>query len=143
MLIFIFGDRLAEVSERILKPSGFIVAYCGQKLFDRVVGVLSKYLRYHWMYCVGGNGNEISVQNGVIDNWQPVLVYYKPPFSKGRISTATNGDHQKADMGISYFMDMLSSPDDLVFDPMVGTGNVLKVAKSLKRRVIGVEVKSE
>jgi hypothetical protein len=77
-----FWERLAEVSERILKPSGFLVAYCGQKLFDRVVGVLSKYLRYHWMYCVGGNGVEKSVQNGVIENWQPVLVYYKPPLTR-------------------------------------------------------------
>jgi hypothetical protein len=35
-----------------------------------------------------------------------------------------NQDHQHSDMGISYFMDMLSSPDDLVFDPMVGMGDV-------------------
>ena len=62
-----FWEKLAEVSERILKPSGFLVAYCGQKLFDRVVAVLSKYLNYHWMYCVGGNGTEKSVQNGLID----------------------------------------------------------------------------
>jgi hypothetical protein len=75
-----------------------------------------------------------SVQNGLIENWQPVLVYYKPPLNKDRISKATNQDHTQSDMGISYFMDMLSSPDDLVFDPMVGRVMSLKVAKSLKRR---------
>ena len=31
----------------------------------------------HWMYCVGSNGSENSVQNGIIESWQPVLVYYK------------------------------------------------------------------
>ena len=134
-----FFEKLAEVSERILKPSGFLVAYCGQKLFDRIVGVLSKYLRYHWMYCVGGNDSGNSFQNGLIEKWQPVLVYYKPPFNKDRISKVTNLDHQRRDMGISNFIDMLSSPDDLVFDPMVGSGDVLKVAKSLKRRAIGVK----
>jgi DNA modification methylase len=46
-------------------------------------------------------------------------------------------------MGISYFMDMLSSADDLIFDPIVGMGDVLKVAKSLNRRAIGIEVASE
>jgi hypothetical protein len=134
-----FWERLAEVAERILKPSGFLVAYCGQKLFDRIVGVLSKHLRYHWMYCVGGNGSRNSVQNGLIENWQPVLAYFKPPFNKDRISKATNLDRQQPDMGISYFMDMLSMPDDLVFDPMVGDGIVLKTSKSLNRRAIGIE----
>jgi hypothetical protein len=74
---------------------------------------------------------------------QAVLVYYKPPFNKDRISKGTNQDNQHSDVGISYFMDMLSSPDDLVFDPMVGNGDVLKVAKSLNRRAIGVEMASE
>ena len=129
---------MLKVSQRVLKPSGFLVAYCGQKLFDRVVHVLSKYLNYHWMYCVGGNGSGNSVQNGLIENWQPVLLYFKPPFSKDRISKATNQDHQQSGTGIQYFMDMLSSTDDLVFDPMVGNGEVLKVAKSLNRRAIGV-----
>ena len=32
------------------------------------------------------------------------LVYFKPPFSKDRISKATNQDHQQSDMGISYFI---------------------------------------
>ena len=127
MLISSLWEKLAEVSERVLKPSGFLVAYCGQKLFDRVVRVLSEYLNYHWMYCVGSNGAEKSNGNGIIEQWQPVLVYYKPPFNKDRISKDTKQDHQQTDMGISYFIDMLSSPADLVFDPMVGMGDVLKL----------------
>jgi hypothetical protein len=134
-----FWTKLAEVSEKILKPSGFLVAYCGQKLFDRVVGVLSKYLNYHWMYCIGSNGSEESSQNGIMDEWQPVLVYYKPPFDKDRISKATNINCQHPDKGISYFIEMLSSPADIVFDPLVGIGDVLKFAKSLNRRAIGIE----
>lgn len=74
---------------------------------------------------------------------QPVLVYYKPPFNKDRISKATKQDHQRLDMGISYFIDMLSSADDLVFDPMVGKGDVLEISKSLNRRAIGIEMASE
>ncbi len=138
-----FWERLAEVSGRILKPSAFLVAYCGQKLFDRVVRVLSEYLNYHWMYCVRSNGPEESNGNGIVDQWQPVLVYYKPPFNKDRISKVINQDHQQSDVGISYFIDMLSSPDDLVFDPMVGTGEVLKISKSLSRKAIGVEINSD
>lgn len=138
-----FWQKLAEVSERVLKPSRFLVAYCGQKLFDRIVGVLSKYLNYHWMYCVGGNGSGNPHEKGIIEEWQPVLVYYKPPFKEDRISKAVKLDHRQKDMGISYFIDMLSSPNDLVFDPMVGSDDVLKAAKLLKCKAIGIEVKSE
>jgi hypothetical protein len=74
---------------------------------------------------------------------QAVLVYYKPPLNKDTISKPTNQDYQRSDVGISYFIEMLSTPDDLVFDPMVGNGDVLKVAKSLKRRAIGVQMASE
>lgn len=46
-------------------------------------------------------------------------------------------------MGIPYIMDMLSKPNDLVFDPMVGNVDMLKIAKSLNRRAIGIEMDSE
>jgi hypothetical protein len=74
---------------------------------------------------------------------QAVLVYYKQPFNKDRISKGTNQDNTHSNVGIQYFMDMLSSPNVLVFDPMVGTGDVLKVAKSMNRSAIGVEMVSE
>ena len=74
---------------------------------------------------------------------QPILVYYKPPFNKDRISKATKRDHQQSDMGISFFIEILSSPADIVFDPLVGTGDVLKFAKSLNRRAIGIESNTE
>jgi DNA modification methylase len=34
---------------------------------------------------------------------------------------------------------MLSLPDNLIFDPMVGNGEVLKISKSLNRRAIGIK----
>ena len=146
-----FWERLAEVSERVLKPSGFLVAYCGQKLFDRIIGVLSKYLRYHWMYCVGGNGSGNSVQNGLIENWQPVLVYYKPPLNIDRKPTISNNVDiksierylKKSDMGISFFIEMLSSPTDLVFDPVYGKSEIVSIAKFLNRRALGIEMSFE
>lgn len=52
------------------------------------------------------------------------MVYYKQPFDKDRISKTIKLDHRQQDMGITYFMDMLSSPDDIVFDPMVGSGKI-------------------
>jgi DNA modification methylase len=38
---------------------------------------------------------------------------------------------------------MLSIPGDLVLDPMMGTGEVLRVAKRLNRRFIGIDIDSD
>ena len=38
---------------------------------------------------------------------------------------------------------MLSSPDDIVFDPMMGTGEVLRVAKGLNRKFIGIDIDAD
>ena len=48
-----------------------------------------------------------------------------------------------SEKGFSYFMEMLSNPADVVLDPMIGKGEVLKVAKRLNRKFIGIDVDSD
>ena len=36
-------------------------------------------------------------------------------------------------------MEMLSSPNDIVLDPMVGKGDFIEVAGDLNRKAIGIE----
>ena len=45
--------------------------------------------------------------------------------------------------GFSYFMEMFSSPGALVLDPMMGKGEVLRVAKRLNRKSIGIDIDSD
>jgi DNA modification methylase len=35
---------------------------------------------------------------------------------------------------------MLTSPGDVVLDPFMGTGEVLKIAKGLNRKFIGIDI---
>jgi len=39
--------------------------------------------------------------------------------------------------------EMLSSPDDLVLDPMMGAGEVLRVANGLNRKSIGIDIDAD
>jgi len=141
-------EKLAEESARVLKPSSFIVAYCGHGYIDKVVQILSKHLTYHLLYCIGlnGNGKKHCLYN-VIEKWQPALAYFKPPFKHDRISKeflmdigkdTRSHSNKLPEKGISYFMEMLSTPADVVLDPMLGTGGVLRVAKRLNRKFIGI-----
>ena len=50
---------------------------------------------------------------------------------------------QLSEKGFSYFMEMLSSPGDIVLDPMMGTGAVLKIAKGLNRKAIGIDIDAD
>jgi DNA modification methylase len=95
-----------------------------------------------------GNGKNLPI----IEQWQPVLVYFKPPFRQDRIfkdflkDSGNGGNYrniQLSENGFSYFMEMFSTPTDIILDPMMGNGTVLKVAKRLKRKVIGIDNNSE
>ena len=141
-------EKLAEESARVLKPSGFLVSYCGHRFIDKGVHILSKHLNYHWLYCIGLNGNGNSFcQNNIIEKWLPILIYYKPPFRQDRKSKEFLNDNGKdtyshnnkqSENGFSYFLKMFSSPSDNVLDPMMETGEVLRVAKRLNRKFIGI-----
>jgi hypothetical protein len=143
-------EKLAEQSARMLKPSGFLVTYCGQRYLDTVVHILSKHLNYHWLYCMGLNGNGKNLP--IIEQWQPILIYFKPPFRQDRIFKEFSKDNGNGtnfqnngntDNGFSYFMEMFSTPTDIILDPMMGNGGVLKVAKTLKRKSIGIDINAD
>ena len=38
-------EKLAEVSTRVLKSSGFLITYCGQRYLDKSVQILSNHLK--------------------------------------------------------------------------------------------------
>ena len=80
------------------------------------------------------------------------MVYFKPPFRQDKIlkdflkdsgNNRNSQNNQMSEKGFSYFVEMLSAPADVVLDPMMGTGEVLRVAKRLNRKFIGIDVDSD
>src|SRR5262249_30134633 len=47
----IYG-QLAQHAERVLKPGGSLVCYCGQNQLPSALQLLGEYLRYWWTLCV-------------------------------------------------------------------------------------------
>jgi len=43
----------------------------------------------------------------------------------------------------SYFVEMFSSPGNIVLDPFMGAGEVLKIAKRLNRKSIGIGIDAD
>ena len=49
-------------------------------------------------------------------------------------------DWQQTEGAVKYFMDLFSKAGDLVLEVMMGSGTVLKVARDLKRKTIGIDI---
>ena len=82
----------------------------------------------------------------------PVLVYFKHPYKINRTSSdylkcsgVNKGIHdlKQCENGFKYFMENFSDPSRLVLDPLMANGKVLKIAKDLKRKAIGIDSDSD
>jgi site-specific DNA-methyltransferase (adenine-specific) len=140
---------LAEVSARILKPSGFLIAYSGQLYLDKVMSYLGKHLIYYWLASLWLKGAtshrfERNIQNA----FKPILIYQKPPLVKGEwmvdLLESPSADKRFHDWGqsespIAILVDTFSSPGDMVVDPFCGGGVVPYICQKLKRRCLAID----
>ena len=70
-------------AERILKPSGFCIAYSGQMHIQEVLNRMSEHLNYYWTFCLYHTGGSMIVNHvNVMNKWKPVLIYQKSPREK-------------------------------------------------------------
>lgn len=76
-------SQLSEIASRVLKPSGFCIAYSGQTYLDETIKRLSESLIYYWTFCLSLSGNKQLIHGrNIVCTWKPVLVFQKVPFKK-------------------------------------------------------------
>lgn len=84
--------------------------------------------------------------------WEPIFIYGKPEekpshdYINNSISVQSDtGDHPcpKPRKLLTKLIDMFTKPNDLVFDPFLGSGTTMFAAKGLQRRSIGAEINKD
>ena len=147
-------EDLGAVAKRVLKPGGFLAAYCGQGTMADALDRLRRNLDYYWIVTFqhGGKATKREAEK-VFTGGHVVLIFQKPPRTKppGWIYDLTlGGKFRKSNYGWEQpeiesrkLIGMLSRPGELVLDPFAGSGTTLLSADSLNRHGIGFEIHQE
>lgn len=148
-------DDLGRFAARVLKPSGFLVTYCGQLYLPDVLGILGKYLQWWWMCGVvhAGQGNLTPLGQPVrkvINQFKPLLIYipkdgtgieftFRDLF-EGCGSEKSGHNWQQPVEEAKEILQRLAPSGAFVVDPFAGSGSFGEAAKQLGMRFLGAEV---
>jgi DNA modification methylase len=129
--------ELALLANRVLKPGGSIVCYCGTYAIPQILDYMKEAnLTYYWISAVILQGPfDKAWREHITIKWKPLLYHIK---GTKKFDTT----QYMSDVIISTKPDKLV-PNQTVLDPMMGSGTTGISALDLKRRFIGIELEEE
>jgi len=143
---------LARIAARVLKPSGFLVAYSGQLYLRDVMGMLDEHLAYYWLGTVYMPGANCRVwPRKLRQQVKPILVYSNGKPGNHRWWTdyivSPNGHgskkHHAWGQTVAPFRQLVewfSNSGNLVLDPLLGGGTTALACLQTGRDCIGYEI---
>lgn len=147
----ILYEDLAIVSQRLLKPQGVLLTYCGNLYIDTIHKMLSEHLQYVWTFAaMHGGGNATCHKVNIYQTWKPIVFYMKN-FQKAhwkrfadKISGSRQKTHHKWEQCIDetkYFISALAPKENAVLlDPMMGAGTNILSGLELGMTCIGIDI---
>jgi hypothetical protein len=146
----VYGE-LAEIATRILKPGASLVAYVGHHCLHEVYRLVTPHLRPWWLVADSrGDGPFVRMtEYGVVNGFIPLVWLVKGSrrdkltFVEDRIETPREKalhPWQQAEADAQHFIDRLTLPGQVVFDPFAGSATTAAVAKKLGRRWLTCDI---
>jgi site-specific DNA-methyltransferase (adenine-specific) len=140
-------DALGALSQRALKPGGWLIAYAGQSHLDEEMAGLGRWLSYYWAMSLQlRQGQQVYTLRVM---WKPILVFFKPPKPRhGFVVDTIMGwgeDKRFHRWGqnaseLRPLIEAFSKEGDLVLDPMAGGGTTVQACLESGRNVIAYEI---
>lgn len=138
--------------KRIVKPSGFMMSYCGGYWKPNIMKQFEIGFDYFWDYTLGMPGdNSLIWPRRTIARAKSILCY-RPRGGKGMprynvldlwIGSAQDKrfhSWQQEESAARYYIESFTSTDDIVFDPFAGSGTTLAMASITGRRYLAFEI---
>ena len=145
-------DALVALASRLLKPGGSLLVISGLMFLPTLLDKLSKGLTYQWTLAFKmGTGTARVYPRKVCQVWKPILWFVKGNYSGEWITDfissqkveKTLNDYQQPEAVLAKLVSNFSQLNDVILDPMMGTGTTGLSAISLGRRFIGCEIDKE
>jgi DNA modification methylase len=145
------------LASKVLKPSGFLAVMYGQNHLDEFFKVFlenNKELRYYWTISLNlpESRELLNTKNAVI-GWKPIFIFQKLPEVAVEHRFRDRISEPKPDKDIYewkqdlksaiHVISSFSKENDVVVDPMVGSGTTIEACLMLNRRCIAVEKDKE
>lgn len=102
------------------------------------------------MYLTPGGKSAQLWERKVNTFWKPILWFVKGSYEGkwvGDVAKSAPNDSEKqftewqqSESGITDLIERFTEPDDLIVDPMMGSGTVGVVASRLARRFVGIDI---
>ena len=159
--------ELATLALRVLKPGGSLVFYVGHIILDQVIRIFHNFslnnninnlgLKYWWTLAIKHSGNHQKIHpRHVFAEWKPLLWYVKGERVNDLAVSNTIGDYiesvaptkiehewQQSTVEAQYVIKNLTIENQIILDPMMGTGTTGITALKLNRKFIGIEKDSK
>jgi DNA modification methylase len=145
-------EWLSKEAARVLKPTGFLMAYAGPYWKHKVMMTLGENLDYFYDYILlNSNASPILWPRKTITGYKSILCYHQKGEKPQPVTNVlgkfagTGSDKrfhawgQEADSA-RYYIDVFSRKGDLVVDYFSGGGTTAFVCKKLSRNFIGFEI---
>ena len=151
-------SELASLANKVLKPGGSIVTYIGQHNLPEILDIFtSNNLKYWWPIAVKHTGaTKAFHQRKVFVLWKPLLWFVKgDKLSASYPITALNDylyDYveskppekllhpwEQSTVEAIHIIKKLTIENQIVLDPLMGSGTTGIAALNLKRKFIGIE----
>jgi ParB-like chromosome segregation protein Spo0J len=151
-------EYLARLAGRVLKPGGSLVFYAGHIILDELFNIFSCHkidLKYWWTLAVKHNGAKQRVHaRSVFAEWKPLIWYTKGQkptnildtmFDHIESSSPDKSSHEWAQSQEEpeHIIRYLTVENQIVLDPMMGSGTTGIAALKLNRKFIGIEIDQE
>lgn len=144
-------SKLSKLAERVLKPSGYVIAYSGQFHLHDVMTRLSEHLIYYWTFALlHSGGNQLVSGRNALCGWKPLLVFQKEPAKRKEIvftdvieGSGREKTEHKWQQGLEELDKVIESftkPGDVILDPFMGSGTTIIASIKNDRTAYGIEV---
>ncbi len=144
-------EWLAKEAVRVLKPTGFLIAYAGPYWKQRVMETLRAQLDYFYDFILIHADTSILWPRKIVSGYKSLLCYCqrneKPLPRMNVLGKYAHSSQDKrfhnwgqSDKEARYYIDCFTKEGDLVVDYFLGGGTTAVVCKRLNRRCIGFEI---